>query len=140
MEAKPKCVSYVPKTQYTVTKLWQDAGNTTNRPKEVTVQIFKDGALHDTQVLNAQNNWSYNWQVSSEDYSKWTVVEQSVSSHYTVTVKQNGTNFSVINTRKGANPDIPQTGDSFTPLPWILLMCISGMLLLLLGWYSRRRQ
>ncbi len=138
VEAKPKCVSYVPKTQYTVTKLWQDSGNSADRPKEVTVQIYKDGVLHDTRVLNADNNWSYNWQVSSEDYSRWTVVETSVSEHYKVTIQQNGTVFSIINTRE-AKPDIPQTGDSFTPLPWILLLCISGMMLLILGLYGRRK-
>lgn len=140
VEAKPKCISYLPKAQYSVTKLWQDAGNSADRPKEVTVEIYKDGVLHDTQILNAENDWSYSWQVSADDYSKWTVAEKSVSEHYKVAIRQNGTTFSIINTREGTTPDVPQTGDSFTPLPWILLMCISGMLLLLLGLYSRRRQ
>ena len=31
-------------------------------------------------------------------------------------------------------------GDTFTPLPWIILMCVSGMILLILGIYGRRRR
>ena len=40
VEAKPKCTNFVPKTQYTVTKLWQDKGNAGNRPGEIAVDIF----------------------------------------------------------------------------------------------------
>lgn len=37
VEAKPKCTSFVPKTQYSVTNLWQDTGNQNARPKNITV-------------------------------------------------------------------------------------------------------
>lgn len=139
VEAKPKCVGFVPKTQYTVTKLWQDSGNPSARPNEVTVDIYRDGVLQETQVLNTGNNWSYTWQVSADDGGQWTVAERSVPEHYRVTIQQNGGVFTVINTRQ-AQPDIPQTGDTFAPLPWMLAMCFSGMILLLLGLYSRRRK
>lgn len=139
VEAKPKCVNFVPRTQYTVTKLWQDSGNQASRPKEVSVQIYRDGLLYETQLLNASNNWTYTWLVSGEEYSKWTVSEPSVAAHYKVTVKENGSAFSVINTWY-APTDTPQTGDTFAPLPWIIIMCISGIMLLLLGIYGRRRE
>ena len=139
VEARPKCTKFVPKTHYTVTKLWQDGGNQTARPKEVTVDIYKDGILQETQILSASNNWSYTWYVSVEDMGKWTVVERSVAESYKVTVQQNGSNFSIINTRQ-ADPKPPQTGDTFAPLPWILVMCISGVLLLILGIYGRRQK
>ena len=58
---------------------------------------------------------------------------------YKVTVQQNGSSFSIINTFRN-QPEPPQTGDAFTPLPWILLMCLSGVMLLLLGLYGRRRK
>ena len=139
VEANPKCTNFVPRTQYTVTKLWQDSGNQASRPKEVSVEIYKDGQLYKTQILSASNNWTYTWFVSGEEYSKWTVTEPSVSAPYKVTVKENGSNFSIINTWHTPT-DIPQTGDMFAPLPWIIIMCISGILLVILGVYGRRHR
>ena len=139
VEANPKCVSFTPKTQYTVTKLWQDGGNQADRPKEVTVDIFKDGALYETQILNADNNWSYTWYVSDADSGQWTVAEKAVPNGYKVTIRQNDNHFSVINGIQ-TTPGSPETGDSFTPMPWILLMCFSGIVLMLLGIYSRRKK
>lgn len=139
VEARPKCTEFIPKTKYTVTKLWKDAGNQNNRPSEVIVEIYKDGVLQETQVLNAGNNWSYTWNVSGDDLGKWTVTERSVPDTYKVTIQQNGSNFTVINTCK-TQPETPQTGDTFTPLPWILTMCFSGIMLLTLGIYGRRHK
>ena len=138
VEANPKCSNFVPKNQYSVTKLWQDGGNQDFRPKEVTVDIYKDGVLYETQILNADNNWTYTWNVSGEDHGKWTVVERSVPDSYKVTIQSNGSNFSIINTCQ-TPPDIPETGDSASPMLWILLMCFSGIMLVILGVYSRRR-
>jgi len=137
VEAKPKCTNFVPKDKYTVTKLWQDGGNQELRPADVTVDIYKDGELFETKNLNAENNWSYTWYVSADDQGKWTVAERSVTESYKVTVQQNGNTFSIINTRE-TEPDAPQTGNSFTPLPWILGMCLSGGLMLAIGIYDRR--
>ena len=139
VEANPKCTEFVPKTQYTVNKLWQDAGRQDDRPKEITVDIYKDGKLQESQVLNADKNWSYTWYVSGDDYGKWTVVERSVAEPYKVTVQQNGNTFSIINTCQTAT-DSPQTGNTFTPLPWILGMCLSGIMMLILGVYDRRHR
>lgn len=138
VDAKPKCTEFVPKTQYTVTKLWQDGGRQDKRPQEVTVDIYDDGVLYESQVLNQENNWSYTWKVTG-DKGKWTVVEKAVPEGYQVTIQQNGSSFSVINTRQ-VTPDTPYTGDTFTPLPWIIVMCVSGMILLILGIYGRRRR
>ena len=142
VEAKPKCTGFVAKTEYRVTKLWQDSGNKTDRTKEVTVDIYKDGKLQDTQVLSANNNWSYKWYVSDKDNGKWTVAERTVADKYTVTIQQNGSSFTIINTHKSNSqiPDTPQTGDTTNLLPYILAMCISGVLLIVLGIYRWRRK
>lgn len=137
VEAKPKCTNFVPKTQYTVTKLWQDSGNQASRPKEVAVDIYKDGQLYETQTLSASNNWTYTWFVSGGEYSKWTVTERFATAPYKVTIKQNGSSFSIINTWQTSS-DTPQTGDTFAPLPWVITMCFSGIVLLILGIYGRR--
>lgn len=138
MEARPKCVDFIPKSQYTVTKLWRDNGNTQARPSQVRIDICKDGVLQQTQVLSAANNWSYTWQVLDKEPGLWTVVERDVPQGYQVTVQQSGNAFSVINTRQ-AQPSTPETGDTFHPLPWVLTMCISGILILALGIYLRRK-
>lgn len=142
VEANPKCVNYVPKTEYRVTKLWQDAGHRSDRPVEITVDIYKDGVLYKSQILDTSNNWSYVWYVSEEDHSAWTVVERDVSDDYTVTVQHNGSSFSIINTHKSnlVVPDIPPTGDTTNLLPWILTMCISGIMLTIVGVYDRRKR
>ena len=138
VEAKPKCVEFIPKAQYTVTKLWQDTGNSQDRPKEVIVDIYQNGVLQETQVLSAENNWSYTWFVSGEDPGGWSVTEREVPEHYKVTLRQNGNNFTLVNSRQG-KPQPPKTGDTFNPLPWVLIMCFSGVLLLIVSIYGRRR-
>lgn len=142
VEARPKCVNYVPKTEYTVTKLWQDAGKQTDRPEEVTVDIYKNGELWETQILCGDNNWSYVWYVSDGEQSNWTVVERTVPDDYTVTVQQNGSSFSIINTRSSTpdTPEPPKTGDSANITLYIMLLCISGIMLIILGIYSWRHK
>jgi hypothetical protein len=143
VEAKPKCTEFIPKNQYSVTKLWQDAGNQQNRPQEVTVNIYKDGVLQETQVLSAENNWTYTWSVTGSDQSIWTVAEASVPNGYKVNLQQSGGVFTLINTWDNDPPEPPsppKTGDTFAPLPWFFGMCFSGMMLLILGIYGRRRR
>ena len=142
VEAKPKCVDYVPKTEYRVTKLWQDAGGRDDRPEEITVDIYKNGELWETQLLGASNNWSYVWYVSDGEQSNWAVAERSVPEKYNVTVQKNGGTFSIINTHKSIQeiPDGPQTGDSSNITLYIMLMCISGIMLIVLGKYNWRRK
>lgn len=140
IEANPKCIGFTPKTHYSVNKLWVDEQMQADRPGEVTIDIYRDGVLYDTQILSGENNWSYTWYVTGEDHSQWTVSERNVPEHYTVTIQESGGVFSVINTRQSTPPEPPQTGDDFSPLPWVLGMCISGILLIVLGIYSRRRK
>ena len=140
VEAKPKCTQFVPATHYTVTKLWQDDGHEADRPTDVTVDIYKDGILYETQRLGSDNRWSYTWSVSADDHASWTVAERAVAAPYTVTVQKSGNVFTLINTRPTAPTAPPETGESVHALPWILLACSLGMLLLMLGLYGRRRK
>ena len=103
------------------------------------MKIYRDGVLQETQVLSAANNWTYTWAVSGEDTGDWTVVEADVPSIYKVKIQESGGVFSIVNTYTDT-PDPPKTGDSFVPLPWILAMCFSGMALVILGIYGRRRK
>ena len=142
VEANPKCTNYVPKQQYRVTKLWQDEGHQEDRPREIVVDIYKDGTLHESQTLHAGNDWTYTWYVSEDDHSTWTVAERSVPTHYTVSIVQNEASFSILNTHVSnlEIPDPPPTGDTTNLLPYVLLLCISGIVLILVSVYGRKRQ
>lgn len=138
VEAKPKCISYTPKTHYSVTKLWQDGGSEELRPSQVTVEIYRDGELHETVILSTENNWSHSWYVSAEAHYSWSVVERAVAKSYNVTLVENGSAFSIINTAPGDPGEPPVTGDSDSVLPWILLMGFGGMVLMLVSSRGRR--
>ena len=90
-----------------VLKVWKDDVEQ-SRPKEVIVQLLKDGAVYDTVTLNAANNWRYTWEKLPEynkDGSKvvWSVVEKELED-YTVLITQEGVTFTVTNTY---SPDEP---------------------------------
>ena len=139
LEARPKPVSVTPKTEYRVTKLWKDSGASSSRPKSVTVDILKDGVLQETVVLNADNNWSHSWRVPEGD-GKWTVVEKNVPKTYKVAITVNGSSFTITNTIKPGPDSPPETGDTFPLWPYIMAMCLSGVLLVIVGiWHKRRK-
>lgn len=131
VETKPKCGRVIPVTEYQVTKLWKDASNGSERPAEVTVEIMKDGVLQYTQVLNQENQWTFTWKVT-DDRGRWTVTEKNVPEGYTVTVSQKDRVFVITNTAQ-TTEEPPETGDTFPMWPYLLTMCISGLLLLALG-------
>lgn len=141
MEANPKPSGTSENQEFTVRKLWKDAGNSGSRPHKVVVDILHNGIRKETVVLNAQNFWTYTWQ-TTETGGRWSVVERDVPEGYTVSVSVRGNCFTVTNSRPQQDPGsfIPKTGDTFPLMPAILVMSISGMLLLILGiWKSRRK-
>ena len=140
VEAVPKCTNYTRKTEYTVVKLWKDVGYASSRPKEVTVEIYKDGVQQETVVLNKDNSWTYTWRVPEDQDGVWTVTEKKVPDKYTVTIAENQGTFTVTNTRKADPSSPPKTGDMYPLWPAVITMCISGSLLILLGAYFMRKK
>lgn len=136
LQAKPKCVHFTPATQYQVVKLWKDAGYSNSRPSSVTVGILKDGVLQETKVLSAENNWTYTWKVP-DGKGVWTVVEKDVPDDYTVSIQVNEATFLITNTHT-APGDTPPTGDTAAPWLYMLCMCLSGFLFLILGIRGKR--
>lgn len=137
--AKPKCSGYEPTPgtlEYKVVKHWKDDGET--RPESIIVDILKDGVLQYTQVLSAENNWSYVWKVSG-DGSVWQAVERHVPEGYQVTVVSSGNTVIITNVRTGQPEKPPETGDTTVLWPYMLAMCISGGMLVILG-ISRKRK
>lgn len=151
VSAKPKpAVSEVEKGEktYTVLKLWKDQG-TDVRPTEISVDILKNGTVEETVTLNSENNWSYTFKSKDHD-SRWTVVEKNVPTGYSVTVSEKGTTFVVVNTYFSdgdneqvspheGNSNAPQTGETLPLKLFIIIFCISGMIVLVFGIGVRRK-
>lgn len=163
-------VTYYPKSSFTphnrvgtmnlyVTKKWEKV-TPSQRPKEVTVYLLRDGTIADEVTLNEGNRWLYHWQELSEYYD-WRVVEKPVSG-YSVTMSGNLGSVLLTNTADeplpeetteptdstesteatkpsspsgGGKPKLPQTGMLWWPVP--ILLCL-GFALILLGISIRR--
>ena len=141
VSVKPKSNEIAtPKKDYSVIKLWKDDGY--GRPKSITVDILKNGEVDKTVVLSDINNWQYTFSTSDLE-SDWSVVEKSVPNGYTVSVTEKETSFVIVNTKITQNKptaSIPQTGDTSPIELFVLLFCISGLLLIILGIKIRRNE
>lgn len=127
-----------------VLKVWADDGHEKDRPKEVIVQLLREGKVFHTVTLNAANNWRYTWENLDNRY-QWTIVEKELEK-YNVTVIREGVTFVVTNTYTEYTPDepipiqpgkptLPQTGQLWWPVPVLMLV---GMLFVIIGLIRRR--
>ncbi len=136
----PKCEVVTPtfdELEYKVVKHWKDSGNTEKRPQFIEIDIIRDGVVHTTQKLSNSNNWSYSW-TAQDDGTVWNVKEKNVPSGYTVTVEKNGNTLIVTNTYDSAYEDPPKTGETTVLWPWILAMCLSGGMVVILSVWRKR--
>lgn len=126
-----------------VLKVWDDKGNEAIRPKEITVQLLKDGDVFDSVTLSAANNWRYTWD-ELDGKSTWTVTEKELEG-YTVSVTREGITFVVTNTCveppvtppiEPKPPMLPQTGQLWWP---VFVLLAGGLLLLIFGVIRRQR-
>ena len=125
-----------------VLKVWADDGHEKDRPKEVIVQLLRDGKVYDNVTLNAANNWRHTWTELDDRYT-WTIVEKELEG-YTVEVTREGITFVVTNTYNEEIPDkpttptkptLPQTGQLWWPVPVLIAV---GMLFVVIGLVRRR--
>ncbi|MBR2884305.1 MAG: Cna B-type domain-containing protein [Clostridia bacterium] len=124
-----------------VFKLWKGDEGRNSRPKNIEVEIFRDGASYKKVVLSEDDNWSYSW-TAKDDGAKWTVIERNTPSRYTMTAQNRDTSFILTNTYTPAKPDgpfdPPQTGDTSNIMLYVILMIVSGSILILLGIIGKR--
>ena len=123
--------------EYKVVKLWRDNGHQEKRPSNIDVDIICNGKVVETVVLSAENNWSYSW-TAEDNGDKWQVSERNLPEGYVMTVEEHTTSFTIINTIPGTT-DIPQTGDTSNTGLYVMLMCVSGLLLVILGVTAKRK-
>lgn len=97
-----------------VTKVWNKANSNINSsinlPKEIEIELSKNGEVIDTVKLNSTNNWEYTWK-DLEKSDMYNVREVNVPKGYTVTYQKEGNLFIVTNTTS-----LVQTGN----MPWLV--------------------
>ena len=101
-EAFPKVYSTITlsgeSVSYTVKKVWADSNNAYRaRPDDVNVELYKDGVLNDTVVLNEKNKWQYSWD-SSDTGAEWRVVERNIPKKYALQIERNSYQYLIKNT------------------------------------------
>lgn len=151
VEAIPKKDLYSGYLEYSVVKLWKDNGYEDKRTQEVAVDIYRDGILQETQILCSENNWSYKWR-DADGKGVWTVAEKDVPQGYSVVITQKENVFDVVNTYSPPEeeekdpteppddededrdtPEPPSTGDTPIAMRYYILMCVSGLAIIIIG-------
>jgi len=109
-----------PTVGITATKVWDDNGNAANlRPTSITVHLMNGATVVDTQVLSADNNWTYTWKGipknSGDQAIKYTVVEETVANYQTtiaggMNLDGNAGTFVITNTVQNLTPPPADNG------------------------------
>lgn len=144
-------------TQKKVIKIWKD-NNSKKRPKEIQVELLKDGKIADTVMLNVDNNWKYQWD-NLDSSATWQVVEKEVPQGYRVTVDREADTFTITNVKStsskdgntgttigtgtnktgisgsGKNSRLPQTGQLWWPVG---ILAAAGMFFFTAGWLRKK--
>lgn len=129
-------------TQISVLKIWKDETNQNLRPKDISIELTKDGQKYDTVTLNSDNNWKHTWK-NLDSSSQWLVTEKNVPVGYEVNIQRNGNTFIVTNTYKDVDkptspvvPALPQTGQLWWP---VYALTFAGMFFIIVGVIRRRK-
>ena len=120
-----------------VLKVWKDSATNLHKNDNVTVELYRNGKLYATVILNKNNSWKHKWNnLSAGDL--WTVRERNFKG-YTATVERKEDCFLITNIPK--NPEktpsvIPQTGLLQWPVP---ILTAGGILFIIIGIYLKRK-
>lgn len=83
--------------EYTVKKIWQnDEDMPELRAVSITAEIYSDGELYDTIVLDDSNDWTYSWNASASH--EWSIIEVDVPRDYAVIYTSSGVQYAIVNT------------------------------------------
>ena len=123
--------------ELSVHKIWDDWWDQSYRPGSIKVNLYCDGILFRTAVLNERTSWRATF-TNLPAQRNWTITEEYVE-HYTVRITRNGNSFTITNRYDGPppsetpTPPLPQTGLLWWPVYTIAGV---GVLLLLFGLVS----
>ena len=137
------------KVNLSLLKVWDDAGKESARPRQITIELLKNGAVYKSVTLNAQNNWKYQWK-DLDGSATWTVAEKTVPDGYEVAIQKSGSSFVVTNTRIESKEtsetltppttkpgELPRTGQLWWP---VFVLVFGGLLLVIIGLIFKRTE
>lgn len=82
---------------HSVRKIWEnDEYQPWNRAVSIIVERYRDNQYYDDIELSEKNNWTFEWE--DEAVHTWFVYEKVIPEHYTVSYKDNHTQYLIINT------------------------------------------
>lgn len=114
----------------TVNKTWENIDCALLKPDSIEVQLYCNGTVVDTVILNEANLWSYTWYGIDTD-QVWAVREKTQLSDFEVSYDRDCFTFEIINTYIGQTDDeIPQTGST---IYLAAILASAGVVLILLG-------
>lgn len=121
-----------------VIKVWDDEGYENLRPKEIALQLLRDGELYEEIVLNEENQWSYVFKELDNAYT-YKVVEKGTKG-YTVSINRDGSIYTITNKYivppppepepPEPEPPLPETGQLWWPVPFLGIV---GLMFIILG-------
>lgn len=111
---------------------WDDQNNP-KRPKEIVIQLVKNGEVVDEATLNEENNWEHHWNhIIEDDYE---VVQKKVPNGYTGSITKDGDHFTVIDFyRKEVLPD---TGQLWLP---VIILISGGVILIIVSLFLKKKE
>lgn len=123
---------------YRVIKIWEDACHASQRPGEITIHLLQDGEVYDTVTLPKDGRWQYTWE-GLEGNHVWTVEEEVPAGYGQPEITREGNTFTIVNTcdkpGEPEQPDLPQTGQLWWPVP---ILVLGGIICLAIGLIRRR--
>ncbi len=84
----------IPGVDVTVDKVWDD-NDFSGRPESITVNLYKNGKLYDTEEIDEDDDWTYTWE-DLNPYYKWTVEEEEIPG-YIASYRKTGRNVTITN-------------------------------------------
>ena len=128
-------------TTVEVEKVWDDRGHESSRPKEIEIQLLRDGQVSDTAVLNDSSDWACSWS-DLERGRDWSVKEKNVPAGYRAVIRQDGGRFTVTNVYSATPgaPSLPQTGQLWWPIPVFVSVGLVCWLIGFLQWKARKKR
>lgn len=128
------------KTEFKVVKLWKGDKDSQHRPKNIEIEIFRNGISFQTVTLSEENHWTYRWS-APDDGSDWKVVERNIPAGYTMTVEQRQTSFVLTNTfQDQLDTPPPQTADTSHIMLYVVLLFLAGSGLMIVGMTGKRNR
>lgn len=100
--------------EFVVLKRWADS-NSSTRPNEIKVAIYRDSELYKNITLSSSNNWQYSW--TYEPGHEWKLVETSTGKNYkpSLSTNRNENKYTFVFTNTYDPPRTPPEPDPPTP-------------------------